>query len=331
MADLQRATAVAHPNIALIKYWGRQDAARNIPLTDSLSITLDGLSTRTTVIPEPEAKADSLILDGQAASDEATHRVARHLEHLRKRAGVTAKCRVVSENSFPAAAGLASSASAFAALTHAGFAAFGAEVDLREQSAFARLGSGSAARSIHGGFVAWQAGTGHEDSVAMPLAGPDHFDVHDVVAILSRREKKTGSLHGHALAHTSPLLQGRLEVVPKLLARAKEGVIHRDMVALGEPTEADCYLMHAVMMTSEPSLLYWAPETVAGLHAVREWRDDGLAVYATIDAGPNLHFISKGADAPEVARRARALFGEQTEIIDAPPGEGARLVDDHLA
>ena len=325
-----KATAEARANIALVKYWGRADHALNLPLTGSISLTVDRLVTRTTVEPDPSLRRDELTLHGAPAPEPARLRVARHLDHLRKRAGASAYCRVASENSFPSSAGLASSASAFAALTVAGFAALGADVAPREASAYARLGSGSAARSVFGGFVEWRAGASHEESYAEPLAPPSHMDLHDVVVVLAEEEKKVGSLEGHALAETSPLLAGRLARVPALLDEVRRGVRERDLGVLGPPTEEDCYLMHAVMMTSRPSLLYWAPETVEGLHAVRRWREEGLGVYATLDAGPNLHLLCMGRDAPEVARRAREAFPRAT-VLDNAPGEGARLVDRHLA
>src|SRR5581483_2568347 len=204
-------------------------------------------------------------------------RASRFLDALRTRAGASEHCRVTSVNTFAASAGLASSASAFAALTVAGFAALGAKVGEREMTTFARLGSGSAARSIHGGFVEWHAGATHEASYAEPVAPPSHLDLHDVVVVLSEGEKKTGSAEGHGHAGTSPLLPGRLARVPALLAQVREGILARDIKKLGEAAEEDALLMHAVMMTSRPSLLYWSPGTVAGLHAVRAWREEGLA------------------------------------------------------
>lgn len=324
-----KATAEARANIALIKYWGRRDDALNLPLTSSISMTVEGLVTTTTVDADPGLKADSLLINGETQQGAPLARVTRHLDHLRKRAGNPTYCRVASHNTFAASAGLASSASAFAALTVAGFAALGADVSTREMTTFARLGSGSAARSLHGGFVEWHAGPTHEASFAEQVAPPSHLGLHDVVVVLSEAEKKTGSAEGHGLAGTSPLLSGRLARVPALLADVREGIRARDVARLGRAAEEDALLMHAVMMTSEPSLLYWAPGTVAGLHAVRRWREEGIAVYATIDAGPNLHFLCHARDAAEVAKRAKEELAP-VRVMDHGPGEGARLVQRHL-
>lgn len=329
MSVAGKATAEARANIALVKYWGRTDAALNLPLTGSISLTVDNLVTRTTVEADASLGRDALTINGAVQEGAPLRRVVQHLDHLRKRAGNPVFCRVASENTFAASAGLASSASAFAALTVAGFAALGAEASPREMSAYARLGSGSAARSLFGGFVEWRAGARHEESYAEPLAPVDHLDLHDVVVVLSEGEKKVGSLEGHALAGTSPLNAGRVGRVPTLLHEVREGVRARDVRRLGEAAEEDAYLMHAVMMTSRPSLLYWAPETVAGLHAVRRWREEGLSVYATIDAGPNLHLLCPAGEAPEVARRAREELGV-ANVLDNGPGEGARLIGRHL-
>lgn len=326
----RKATAEARANIALIKYWGRSDHELNLPLTNSISLTVDGLVTRTTVIADEALRADELAINGEPQTGGPLRRVARHLDALRKRAGNPSFCRVVSENNFAASAGLASSASAFAALTVAGFAALGADVPTREMSSYARLGSGSASRSLYGGFVEWRAGKTHEESYAEPLAPAEHMDLHDVVLVLAEEEKKVGSLEGHGLADTSPLQPGRLARVPHLLHEVREGIRARDFDRLGRAAEEDAFLMHAVMMTSQPSLLYWRPETVAGLHAVRRWREEGLPVYATIDAGPNLHLLCMGRDSETVARRAREELGATT-VLDNGPGRGAELTSRHLA
>lgn len=324
-----KATAEARANIALIKYWGRLDDALNLPLNSTISMTVDGLVTTTTVEADGALKRDEVRINDTPATGAAEARVVRHLDHLRKRAGADVRCRVASVNNFASSAGLASSASAFAALTVAGFAALGADVGDRELTTYARLGSGSAARSIHGGFVEWHAGASHEASYAEPVADAAHLDLHDVVVVLQEAEKKVGSSEGHGLAGTSPLQAGRQSRIPALLREVREGILARDVHKLGAAAEEDAFLMHAVMMTSRPSLLYWSPGTVAGLHAVRRWRDEGLAVYATIDAGPNLHLLCLGRDAPEVARRASAELAP-VRVLDNGPGAGATRVTRHL-
>lgn len=324
-----KATAEARANIALVKYWGRKDAALNLPLSSSISLTVDKLVTRTTVEARDDLKSDELSINGVAQSGAPLVRAQKHLDRLRDRAGSHLRCRVASENSFAASAGMASSASGFAALTVAGLGALGAKVDEREMSALARLGSGSASRSLFGGFVEWHAGADHETSHAEQIAPASHWDLHDVVLVLSEGEKKVGSSEGHELAGTSALNAGRLARVPRLLDEVREGIRLRDVDRVGRAAEEDALLMHAVMMTSTPGLLYWTPETMAGMLAVRRWREEGIRAYFTIDAGPNLHVLCEGRDAPEVARRARAELGVGS-VIDNAPGEGARLVDRHL-
>lgn len=324
-----KATAEARANIALIKYWGRRNDKLNLPLTSSISLTVDGLVTRTTVEADASLREDTLTINGATQTGAPLARAAVHLDRLRERAGSTLRCRVASENNFEASAGLASSASAFAALTVAGFAALGADVAPREQTTFARLGSGSAARSIFGGFVEWHAGDSHESSFAEQIAPASDARVHDVVVVLSGREKKTGSSEGHNLAQTSPLNDGRLARVPALLDEVRAGIRANDVTRMGRAAEEDALLMHAVMMTSQPSLLYWTGDTVEGLHLARTWREEGLEAYVTIDAGPNLHLLCRDADAREVARRAAEAF-PQARVMDNGPGEGAQLVTRHL-
>lgn len=326
-----KATAIAGANIALIKYWGRADDRINLPLTNSVSLTLDKLTTRTTVEFDTSLRSDTLAINGAPQSGRSLARVVGVMDRIRDRAKTTAHARIASTNSFAAAAGMASSASAFAALPTAAFAALGVRLSPEELSAFARLGSGSACRSVLGGFVEWVAGTDHATSVAQQIAPASHMDLHDVVLVFSDEEKAVKSAEGHAFAKTSPLNLGRLTAVADMLPRLRAAIAARDLSAMGEIAEQDALLMHSVMMTSSPSLAYWKAETIEGIHAVRRWRAEGLPCYFTIDAGPNLHVLVEGSRAPEVVRRARETFRLPPErIVDAGPGEGARLVPDHL-
>lgn len=328
---MTKATAEARANIAIVKYWGRRGPADlNIPPNDSIGITFDALRTTTTVEADPALAQDSFTLNGEPQSGKPLARVARHLDALRKRAGASTRCRVASVNDFAAATGLASSASAFAALTVAGFAALGARVDPREASTWARLGSGSAARSVFGGFVRWRTAATHEGSFAEEIAPASHLDVHDVALTFSQEAKKVGSLEGHATAESSPLHATRLAEVNRLLPTLASAIAERDFATIGEIAEADALLMHAVMMTSAPSLVYWLPETVAAIRAARRWREErGIDVYFTIDAGPNVHFLCRGKDARAVAELAQDELRPESLLV-SPPGEGARVVGRHL-
>jgi diphosphomevalonate decarboxylase len=318
------ATAVGFSNIAFIKYWGNRDEKLRLPANASLSMNLDGLETVTTVEFAPGLAEDEVVIGGETQTGAASARVSAHLDHIRARAGMALHARVESRNNFPAGAGIASSASAFAALTLAGATAAGLTLTERELSALARLGSGSAARSVPPGFVEWQTGDSSEESFAFSIAPPGHWALRDVIAVVSKAHKAVGSTGGHALAGTSPLQAARVASALERLRICREALLARDFAALAEVVEADSNLMHAVMMTSTPPLYYWEPMTLAIMKAVREWRAEGLPVCFTIDAGPNVHCLCPAEAAPEVERRLRALG--VTEILVAGPGGGARLL-----
>ncbi len=322
----RRATASAHPNIAFVKYWGNRDEPLRLPANPSLSMNLAGLETVTTVEFVEGLTEDEVVIGGEAQTGAAQARVSAHLDHLRARAGMAVRARVESRNNFPSGAGIASSASAFAALTLAGAAAAGLSLSEPELSALARLGSGSAARSVPTGFVEWQAGDSPETSFAFSIALPDHWALRDVVAVVSKAHKAVGSTGGHALAGTSPLQAARVASAPERLRVCREAVLARDFRALAEFMEADSNLMHAVMMTSTPPLYYWEPQTLRIMKAVRDWRVEGLPVCFTIDAGPNVHCLCPAEAVPEVERRLREIL-DVKEILTAGPGGGARLID----
>lgn len=319
------ATAIAEPNIALIKYWGNQDDKLRLPANASLSMNLAGLETVTTVTFDETISEDTVIIDREVQSGAAKERALQHINQIRAMAGLTANVQIDSHNNFPVGAGIASSASAFAALTLAGTTAAGLSLSEPELSALARLGSGSAARSIPGGFVEWHTGETHADSYALSIAPPKYWALQDVVAVISQKHKTVGSTGGHVLAGTSPLQTARVATASDRLAKCKTALLARDFPALAEVVEADSNLMHAVMMTSRPPLFYWEPITLAIMKAVRQWRAEGLPVCYTIDAGPNVHCLCLPEVAVEVERRLRSNL-DVTKILVAAPGGPARLV-----
>ena len=321
-------SAVANPNIAFVKYWGRVDQALNLPASPSLSMNLAALTTVTTVEFRPGLPGDVVTIDDKPAVGQGLERVVAHLDRVRALAGIEDRAWVVSRSDFPAGTGLASSSSAFAALTLAATGAAGLDLDETALSRLARLGSGSACRSVPAGFTLWEGDT-DEKSFARQVAPPQHWDLRDVIAIISRKHKSVASVDGHALVQTSPFQQARLAAVPKLLATIRAGIDTRDLAAMGSAIEADALAMHAVMMTSQPSLLYWQPDTVAVLQAVRGWRAEGLGVWFTMDAGPNVHCFCQAVDAAEVEARLRNTPGVQ-DVIVSGPGAGVRLVKYHL-
>jgi diphosphomevalonate decarboxylase len=313
------AIALAHPNIALIKYWGNRDEALRLPANGSISINLDGLFTRTQVSFDPSLKQDSLELDGQRVRGPGLARVSELLDLVRGMAGIKACAQVISENNFPAGAGIASSASAFAALALAASRAAGLDLSERDLSRLARRGSGSAARSIPGGFVEWQAGVGDEDSFAFSIAPPEHWALADCIAIVDAAPKGTGSTEGHALAGTSPLQAARVADAPRRLAVCRAAIREHNFEALAAVVELDSDLMHAVMMTSTPGLHYWQPGSLAVMDAVRSWRAGGMAACYTVDAGANVHVICLADQVPAVIERLRALAGVR-EVLAAGVG-----------
>jgi diphosphomevalonate decarboxylase len=232
--------------------------------------------------------------------------------------------RMESENNFPMGAGIASSASAFAALALASSTAAGLHLDEAALSRLARTGSGSACRSIPSGFVEWLADGCDPDSRADSIAPPQHWDLRDCVAIISREHKPTGSTEGHALAHTSPLQKARVDGAPERLSQCRKAILEKDFEAFADVTELDNNLMHAVMMTSRPQLIYWQPATIAVMKAVQAWRAAGLAACYTIDAGPNVHVICERTDQEQVQARLRQIPGVQ-DVLVAYPGGPARL------
>ncbi|MBL6965365.1 MAG: diphosphomevalonate decarboxylase [Anaerolineales bacterium] len=318
------ATAIAHPNIAFIKYWGNRNHLLRLPATGSISMNLEGLTTRTRVTFDATLEHDQLHINGKPADPQALKRVSEFLALIRKQADIYWFARVDSENNFPMGTGIASSASAFAALSLAANAAAGLQLDEAALSRLARRGSGSACRSIPAGFVEWQAGQNDTDSFAASIAPPNHWNLVDCVAIISQEHKSTGSSDGHPLASTSPIQQIRIQQTPQNLETCRQAILKRDFDAFAQVTELDCNLMHAVMMTSNPALLYWQPATLAVMHAVRAWRKSGLPVCYTIDAGPNLHVIGLQENQAQITARLEAI-PDVKSVVCASPGGAARL------
>jgi len=325
LSELKTAQAIAHPNIAFVKYWGNRDNELRLPLTGSISMNLAGLETTTSVDPDVGLLADDFLLDGVEQSAASLSRVSGFLDHVRRLSGQEVFAFVSSSNNFPAGAGIASSASAFAALAVAAAKAYGLEMSEAKLSALARLGSGSASRSVPAGFVEWRAADSHKGSFATSIAPADHWDLIDVIAILDAGHKKTGSTDGHRLAQTSPLNPARIALVPERLERCRRAILERDFEVFAEVTETDSEHMHAVMRTSTPSLVYQTPETIAILTQVKRWRAGGHAVCATVDAGPNVHVIALGSER-EWLETELSGFAAVKRLITSHPGGAARLV-----
>ena len=324
-----KCTAVAHPNIALVKYWGKRDEALNLPAAGSLSVTLEGMSTTTTVDFDAGIDADRVVLDEvELPEGRPRRRVVEFLDLIRDAAGIDSFARVVTANDFPTASGLASSASGFAALTVAATAAAGLDWTGEQLSALARRGSGSAARSIFGGFVQMNAGDKPDgsDAHAVQLHGPDHWDLRCIVAITDAGPKQIGSTEG--MVHTqktSPLFEPWRDTVDDDITQARDAIEARNFDALAEVAERSCFRMHATALGADPAILYWKPTTVRLIHRMRAVRNDGLNCFITIDAGPHVKVFCPGRQADELRRVVEDIPGVE-KTITASVGPGARVV-----
>jgi diphosphomevalonate decarboxylase len=324
--SISTVTAQALPNIAFIKYWGDRDNTLRLPANGSISMNLDGLYTRTTVSFQYSLPFDELIINGREVTGAGLDRISSILDLIRGMANIQERAEVMSENNFPSGTGIASSASAFAALALAGSRAAGLNLSEPELSRLARRGSGSASRSIPGGFVEWQAGTSDEDSFAFSIAEPDHWALVDCIAILSATHKKTGSTEGHGLAVSSPLQAARVADAPRRLEICRRAILERDFPALASIVELDSDMMHAVMITSSPALFYWKPASLEVMNCVRQWRSDGIPICYTMDAGPNVHVICLEKDAKLIEQKLRVIQGVHNVFV-ARPGGPAKIVN----
>jgi len=324
--NTQTITAQSSPNIAFIKYWGNRDNILRLPMNNSISMNMDGLYTRTTVSFQPSLPFDELIINGHEVTGTGLDRVSYILDIIRGMANVHDRAEIMTENNFPSGAGIASSASAFAALALAGSKAAGLTLSEKDLSRLARRGSGSAARSIPGGFVEWQAGTSEEDCFAFSIAEPEHWKLVDCVAIVSAAHKKTGSTEGHSIAPTSPLQNARVSDAPRRLEICRNAILHCDFDAFASIVELDSDMMHSVMMTSSPALHYWKPASLDVMNQVRTWRGEGIPACYTVDAGPNIHVICPETEAHIIEERLRDIPGVE-KVLVARAGGPAKIVN----
>lgn len=306
--------AYAPSNIALIKYWGKRDPVLNLPHNGSLSISLAEHGTHTAI---RAAASDSLSLNGEpVAADSAFYRRTFAFVNLIRRAAPH-PLAIDSRNTIPTAAGLASSASGYAALTLALNQYFRLNLPDNALSALARIGSGSAARSLWHGFVEWQRGsrTDGADSIAAPIR-TDWQDLRIALLAIDTREKKTPSRDGmnHTVA-TSPLYPDWPRIAAADLATLRQAIAARDFTTLGQTAEANALAMHATMLAARPALIYLQAPGMAALARLHALRADGLEHYATIDAGPNLKLLYHARDASDI----RAAWPQATHINPFQP------------
>ncbi len=317
------ASARACANIALAKYWGKADVKRNIPAVPSISMTLDQLVTETKVRFDPTLQADVVRLDGRRASTEESARVVTMLDRIRREARLRLHARVSSHNHFPTAAGLASSASGFAALAAAAAAAAGLRHNPKKLSALARASSASAARSIYGGFVELPAGKrGDADLAARPLAPPSHWNLRLIVAQTVPGPKKVGSTEGMERSRkTSPYYGAWLEQAPKWCRTIKRAIKERNLESLGAAMEQSTLAFHCCAITSHPAIVYWAPETLTALSTVHGLRERGVSAWATMDAGPHVKTLCDASDAARVRQALDRTSGVTRTWVTKPGPE----------
>ena len=324
-----KATSIANSNTAFIKYWGKYNEELIIPMNSNMSLTVDSQNTVTTVEFSGDYKEDEVILNSSRAEGKERERVTRHLDLVRGLAKIRDRAKVVSKNNFPTAAGLASSASGFAALTVAACAAAGLNLDKKRLSIIARQGSGSSCRSIYGGYVQWLKGKTSDDSYAVQIADENYFDIRDIAVVVSTGERAISSREGMRLSiKTSPIYQARLGVVEGMLEKVKKAILARDFRTLGSTAEADAILMHSVMMTTEPHLFYWEPKTLELLKKIMKWRSEGLECYFTVDTGPNVHIFCLPDKEKEILSRLKEEGFRN--FFASKPGGGAELLKKHL-
>jgi diphosphomevalonate decarboxylase len=318
-------TARANVNVALVKYWGKRDEALNLPATGSLSVTLDGLGVEACVAFGVTGD-DAFEIDGAPALGEESCRLVDFLDLVRRESGLRAPVHVTTRSTVPRGAGLASSAAAFAALALAASRAAGLHLEPRALSVLARRGSGSAARSIFGGFVEWRRGTapGGEDSFAEPLLGPEAWDVRVVVAVVSSARKAVPSREGMRRAAASPFYAAWVDGAGRDLADARAAIAARDLPALGRVAERSCFKMHAVGLGADPPLLYWQGPTVECIERVWRLRADGVPAYVTIDAGAQVKVLCDAADA-ELVRAALSEVPRIERVLVCRLGDGATV------
>lgn len=321
-----KTTSVAHPNIALVKYWGKADPRRNLPAVGSISITLDTLTTTTSLEFDPGSSEDRFSLNGRPDAKGLLR--ARHcLDLFRQRGAAIPHATVVTENNFPTAAGLASSASGFAALVVAVDSAAGTNLERADLADLARQCSGSAARSLFGGFVELELADNGDRTETRTILPAARWPLEVVIAVTSVGPKEVGSTEGMALTkRTSPYYRAWVETSENDLAGARAAIAGLDFEALAEVSELSCLKMHAVALAARPGLLYWNGTTIDCIHQIRALRRQGVGVFFTVDAGPQVKAICE----PGAADRVRQALGQVPGVVELSScglGEGARVVD----
>lgn len=314
--------ALAHSNIALAKYWGKRDIARNLPDVPSLSLTLAALSTTTLVRFDPDARADEVTLNGAAADESVAAKISALLDRVRAEARLSWRAQVVTGNDFPTASGLASSASGFAALALAALGAAGLSWPSPAVSALARASSVSAARSVFGGFVALEAGAAEAEPIAT-----DASALRMVIAVTQTAPKKVASTQGMLRTQeTSPYYDAWRNAAPRIYSELRGALARGELERVGEAMEQSTLCMHATMLAASPAIVYFSPQTIAAMNCVRDLRASGTFAYFTMDAGPHVKVLTLADRAEHVRRELETVPGVHQVLVSAA-GAAARVVE----
>ncbi|USS87523.1 diphosphomevalonate decarboxylase [Fructilactobacillus hinvesii] len=320
------AKARAHTNIALIKYWGKRDERLKLPTTNSLSLTLNQFYTDTSVQFDERLVSDQVCFNGKILDQAAARRITNFLDVVRTQTGMQTKARVQTTNNVPTAAGLASSASGFAALAAAASRASGMRLNHRELSRLARRGSGSATRSIDGGFVEWHRGIGDRTSFATPVAPKDYWDLNVLAILIDEQPKKISSSKGMQLSQaTSPYYAEWEKLCKQDLKKIKIAIKTKDFEQLGRIAEENAMRMHALTLSASPDFSYFAADSLKAMRLVQQLRANGIPCYFTMDAGPNVKVLVEPENRASVLSTLQAAFGND-KVVVAAPGPGVQYL-----
>ncbi|MTT31387.1 diphosphomevalonate decarboxylase [Terrilactibacillus sp. BCM23-1] len=324
-----QAAARAYTNIALIKYWGKKDEQLILPMNSSLSLTLNAFYTETRVTLQQSLSCDEIIMDGKVLSGHSAEKIIRFMNQVRDQSGNRTYALIVTNNHVPVASGFASSASGFAALAASAARAYGLDCSGVALSRLARRGSGSASRSIYGGFVKWMKGTKDEDSYAVPI-DPANWGIRLVVVAVNRQKKKISSRLGmKRTVQTSPFYPIWMKEAEKDLGRMEQAIHHHDLEMIGEIAEANALKMHATMLAATPPFTYWEEGTLTVMRRAAHLREQGIPCYFTIDAGPNVKLICSVEHVDQILDDLSDFFPLEA-LITAEPGPGVQFLEDPI-
>ena len=316
-------TARAHTNIALVKYWGKENEELIIPANSSLSLTLDEFYTDTSVQFDETLQSDEVTLNDKTVED---IKITNFMNIIREKANIPYFARIESTNHVPTSAGLASSASAYAALSAAGSKAAGLNLSEKDLSRLARRGSGSATRSIFGGFAAWNKGADDETSYGYSIEDPVKMDINMIAIILDNQPKKISSRKGMKISiETSPYYNSWIEQTKADFITISDAIKNNDFTALGKTAELNAMRMHSLTLSSDPSYLYINSDSIEVINMVKELRENGIECYYTMDAGPNVKIICRNNNINAITKKLSSRFDEN-QIKVSGPGEGIKYL-----